>query len=78
MMSEEEDSKWAINERECIHHDGQVQGNYYTGTSYIKALQRLSGGDAMRMASKVGAFFWADAPKTRVWLCEACAAEIGL
>lgn len=78
MMSDQEDDKWAINERECIHRGKNARGDYYTGTNYIKALQRLSGSDAMRMAGKVGAFFWADAPKTRVWLCEDCAAEIGL
>jgi hypothetical protein len=78
MMSEQEDSKWAVNERECIHRGKQSQGDYYTGTSYVKALQRLPGREAMQMANKVGAFFWADAPKTRVWLCAACAAEIGL
>ena len=78
MMSEQEDDKWAVNERECVHRGQKARGDYYSGTSYIKALQQLSGSDAMRMAGKVGAFFWADAPKTRVWLCEDCAAEIGL
>ena len=78
-MSEQEDTGWTVNERECIHKGKpQVQGDYYTGTAYVKALQRLSGGEAMKMASKVGPFFWADAPKTRVWLCTDCAAEIGL
>jgi hypothetical protein len=78
-MSDQEDNKWAVNERECIHRGKQkVEGDYYTGTSYVKALQRLPGTEAMKMASKVGAFFWADAPKTRVWLCTACADEVGL
>ncbi|MBD0369660.1 MAG: hypothetical protein ICV60_02315 [Pyrinomonadaceae bacterium] len=78
MMSEQEDNKWAMNERECIHRGPNTQGNYYSGPNYIKALQGLTGNEAMKMAGKVGAFFWADAPNTRVWLCEACAAEIGL
>lgn len=78
MTSEQEDNKWATNERECVHRGQNINGDFYSGTSYIKALQRLSGSDAMKMAGKVGAFFWADAPKTRVWLCENCAAEVGL
>lgn len=78
MMSDQEDNTWATNERECVHRGKNAQGGFYSGTSYIKALQRLSGSDAMKMAGKVGAFFWADAPKTRVWLCEDCAAEVGL
>ena len=78
-MSEQEENKWAVNERECIHRGKQqIEGDFYTGTSYVKALQRLPGTEAMKMASKVGAFFWSDAPKTRVWLCTACAAEVGL
>lgn len=79
MTSEQEENKWAVNERECIHRGKQqIEGDYYTGSSYVKALQRLPGTEAMKMASKVGAFFWSDAPKTRVWLCTACAAEVGL
>ena len=78
LMSEPADNKWTVNERECIHRGEQVQGDYYTGTSYVKALQRLPGTEAMKMASKVGAFFWADAAKTKVWLCRECAAELEL
>lgn len=77
-MSEEADNKWTVSERECIHRDKQVEGEYYTGTSYVKAIQRLPGNEAMKMASKVGAFFWADAAKIKVWLCKDCADELGL
>lgn len=78
MMSEQEDNKWTVNERECIHRGEHVEGDFYTGTSYVNALQRLSGSDAMKMAGKVGAFFWADASKIKVWLCRDCATELDL
>ena len=77
-MDEQADIKWVANERECIHRNAQTVGDYYTGTDYIKALQRLPGTAAVKMAAKVGAFFWSDAPKTKVWLCTACADELGL
>jgi hypothetical protein len=41
-------------------------------------LQRLRVNDAVRMASKVSAFFWADAPHILVWLCDGCAADLRL
>jgi hypothetical protein len=77
-MSDQAELKSIINERECIHRGKQVEGEFYTGLSYVKALQRLSGNAAMTMAGKVGAFFWADAAKIKVWLCSDCANEIGL
>lgn len=78
MMSDQSQLEQMTMERECIHRKQPVEGNFYVGADYIKALQRLPGSAAMKMASKVGAFFWADAPKVKVWLCQDCAAELGL
>lgn len=65
-------------ERECIHRRRGAEGEFYQGDRYILALQRLRNDAAMKMASKVGAFFWSDAPHVRVWLCRDCATEIKL
>lgn len=65
-------------ERECIHRAQGAAGDYYKGNTYVKSLQRLRSGAAMKMAGKVTAFFWADAPHIMVWLCHECAAEVGL
>jgi hypothetical protein len=78
IMSEQSKNEQMAIERECIHRSKHAEGTYYAGTSYIKALQRLTGTAAMTMAGKVGAFFWADAAKVKVWLCNDCANEIGL
>jgi hypothetical protein len=63
-------------ERECIHRPKGVSGGFYSGQNYLLSLQRLPSGAAMRMSSKVGSFFWSDAPKVRIWLCQACVSEI--
>ena len=63
-------------ERECVHRDGGADGDFYHGTFYVQALQRLQGDEAVKMAGKVAPFFWVDAPKVRVWLCQQCAAEL--
>jgi len=68
----------AVRERECIHRQQGAQGEFYQGDRYISALQRLRNDAAMKMASKVGAFFWSDAPHVRVWLCQDCAREVNL
>ena len=68
----------AVHERECIHRRKGVPGEFYQGDSYVRALQRLRNEAAMKMASKVGAFFWSDAPHVRVWLCRECASEVRL
>jgi hypothetical protein len=65
-------------ERECIHRDEGAEGEYYNGAFYVQALQRLRVDDAVRIAGKVGSFFWADAPQTVVWLCHTCAGELHL
>jgi len=65
-------------ERECIHRQRGAVGEFYQGDRYILALQRLRNDAAMKMASKVGAFFWSDAPHVKVWLCQDCATEIKL
>ena len=63
-------------ERECIHRDEGAEGEFYNGAFYVQALQRLRVNDAVQMASKVTAFFWADAPQILVWLCDTCAADL--
>jgi hypothetical protein len=68
----------AVRERECIHRQQGVEGQFYQANTYISALQRLRSDAAMKMASKVGAFFWSDAPHVRVWLCQDCAREVNL
>jgi hypothetical protein len=64
--------------RECIHRAGGAAGEFYRGSAYVKHLQRLRTEAAMRAASKVTSFFWADAPQIVVWLCHDCAVEVGL
>jgi len=65
-------------ERECIHREEGADGDFYNGVFYLQALQRLRVDDAVRMAAKVTSFFWSDAPVIMVWLCDDCAAELGL
>jgi hypothetical protein len=65
-------------ERECIHREDGVNGDFYNGAFYLQAFQRLRVDDAVRMASKVTSFFWSDAPNILVWLCDDCAAELRL
>jgi hypothetical protein len=65
-------------ERECQHRDTVADGDFYNGTIYIKALQKLDNETAMKMASKVTPFFWSDAAHILVWLCHECASEMRL
>ena len=65
-------------ERECIHRDEGVAGDFYNGVFYVQALQRMRVNDVVQMAGKVSAFFWADAPHILVWLCDSCATELRL
>ena len=65
-------------ERECIHREEGLEGEFYNGVFYVQALQRLPIDDAMQIASKVSSFFWADAQQILVWLCAGCAAELHL
>ena len=65
-------------ERECIHREEGAEGEYYNGAFYVQALQRLRVDDAVKIAGKVGSFFWVDAPQIVVWLCHDCAAELHL
>lgn len=78
MMSADPTDDYRVRERECVHRKKGVEGNFYSGEDYVSALKRLGGEGAMRVAGKVGAFFWSDAPHVRVWLCTDCAAEVGL
>ena len=65
-------------ERECIHREEGAEGEYYNGAFYVQALQRLRVDDAVKIAGKVGSFFWVDAPHIVVWLCHDCASELHL
>ena len=71
-------AKQMFRERECIHRDDGVEGEFYNGVFYVQALQRLRVDHAVRVAAKVSSFFWADAPHILVWLCHDCAAELHL
>ncbi|MDT5294714.1 MAG: hypothetical protein QOJ76_1594 [Acidobacteriota bacterium] len=68
----------AVRERHCAHHLGGAAGEPYGGKSYVAALQRLKGSEAMEAARYVEPFFWSDAPLVTVWLCGDCAAALGL
>ena len=70
--------KQVFRERECIHRDDGVEGDFHNGVVYVQALQRLPIDQAMQIASKVSSFFWADASNIIVWLCSDCAAEMHL
>ena len=70
--------KQVFRERECIHRDKDVEGEFYNGAFYVQALQQLPVDRAMKVAGRVGSFFWADAPNIMVWLCPQCASELNL
>lgn len=65
-------------ERQCAHFKEGSDGRPYDGGLYLKALQRMKGSAAARLAGKVEPFFWSDAWKVRVWLCAGRAPEAGL
>ena len=64
-------------ERECIHKDSRT-GEFYTGNAYVSRLQCLRSEDAVKFAGQVAPFFWSDASRIVVWLCDDCAEELGL
>ncbi len=65
-------------ERECIHRLQGAEGEFHRGTAFVRQLQRLKSNAALEFAYKVTPFFWADAARVEVWLCGACADELGL
>ena len=65
-------------ERECIHRAVVSAGKFYGGHTYIKYLQRLRGKEATDFANRVTPFFWSDAGEIVVWLCDNCAAQLGV
>ena len=71
-------NKHMYRERECLHREFNAEGDFYNGTIYVKAIQRLNTEAAMQMAGKVTPFFWSDAPHILVWLCRGCATELRL
>ena len=64
--------------RECAHRAAGAAGEYYRGSEYVKHIQRMSIHAAMRVASNVTPFFWADAQHILVWLCRDCASQLRL
>jgi len=70
--------KQVFRERECIHQDDGVEGEFYNGVFYLQALQRLPVDQAVEVASKISPFFWSDADHILVWLCRECAFEVGV
>jgi hypothetical protein len=64
-------------ERECLHRNHGVQGDFYGGTAYVDLIQRLPINEALKVARNVTPFFWADAAHISVWLCDDCATAIG-
>ena len=77
-MSDDAGKEYRVRERECVHRRGGADGAFHGGEDYVAALKRLRGHAAVRVAGKVGAFFWSDASRVRVWLCRDCAGEVGL
>lgn len=65
-------------ERQCVHRANGAVGEYYRGDTYINSLQKVRGPHAFEIAQRVGAFFWADAPRMRVWLCSECASTLSV
>jgi hypothetical protein len=65
-------------ERECIHREEGAEGDFYNGSFYVQALQRMRVFAAVKMAGKFSSFFWSDAPHILVWLCDECASEMRL
>ena len=78
MSSQLLDEQEVVRERECIHRSSEISGHFYSGESFIQALQSLRGEAAMSLSRKVGPFFWSDARNIKVWLCTDCAREASL
>lgn len=72
------DAAAAMRDRRCAHFAEGAATEPYAGEVYLRALQRLKGGEATLMARRVEQFFWSDAKVVRVWLCGGCAARLGL
>lgn len=77
-VTTEPPAEQAQRERECVHRQTGAAGDFYAGDRFVAALQRMRGAAALALARKVGAFFWADAPRVSVWLCHGCAREASL
>lgn len=77
-VTTEPPAEQTLKERECIHRQMGAAGAFYAGDRFVSALQRMRGEAGLALARKVGAFFWADAPRINVWLCHGCAREASL
>ncbi len=65
-------------ERECVHRKAGADGRFFAGDIYIQSLLTLRATAASQLAKDVGPFFWADAPRVKVWLCRDCAGKLSL
>jgi hypothetical protein len=63
-------------QRECVHRKRGARGGLYDGRSYVQSLQRLRARAAAEFATRVASFYWADADRIVVWLCDECAAAL--
>lgn len=70
--------KQEFRERECLHREAGVEGEFYNGVFYVQAIQRLPADKAMKIAGRISPFYWTDAPHILVWLCRGCAGELHL
>lgn len=65
-------------ERRCVHCSLGSPCEVYSGSVYLRVLQRLKGGEAEWQAHKVEPFFWSDADMIHVRLCADCVAALGV
>jgi hypothetical protein len=71
-------NKQEFRERECRHREPGTEGEFYNGVFYVQAILRLPADKALKIASRIGPFYWTDAPNVLVWLCRGCAGELHL
>ncbi|MEJ7617188.1 MAG: hypothetical protein WKF30_09570 [Pyrinomonadaceae bacterium] len=65
-------------ERECAHRKLGVKGQFFAGDNYVQSLMSLRATAASQVAKNVTPFFWADAARVKVWLCQDCAGKLSL
>ena len=68
----------AFRERECVHRAACARGRFYEGAAFVRSLYGLRASAAAEFAKRVTSFYWSDAAQVVVWLCDECAAELGL
>ncbi|MFN2595841.1 MAG: hypothetical protein ABR563_01380 [Pyrinomonadaceae bacterium] len=68
----------AFRERECVHRAACARGRLYEGAAFVRSLSRPRACAAAQFAKRVTSFYWSDAAHVVVWLCDECAAELGM